>query len=304
MAGTYITKTTIARRQAWIAEIVTLSGSFNADATRVEAELVADFSRDGEQCLLDHLRLAGTIPEIYGHDSSEEKLYSKYTDALVAVAFRHIGLDSTVLSERADAADVECVAPGYSFVADAKAFRMSRTAKNQKDFKVEAMHGWKRGKPYAAVVCPSHHVPNTKSQIYQQAAASNVAILTYAHLAVMCRYATASGTVKAIDLLLNIFKAVKQMTPSQNAKAYWRVVNASMRDTDKSVTALWLEEQAATVEAIEVFRKEAVVALQNESVVIKAMTHQQAIAALLRSHNIAGRTAQAQKISDNGILRL
>ena len=29
----------------------------------------------------------------------------------------------------------------YSLVADAKAFRLSRTAKNQKDFKVQAMDG-------------------------------------------------------------------------------------------------------------------------------------------------------------------
>jgi len=304
LAGKHITDDTIARRKYWIQEIVKLSGSFGADATRAEAELNTEYARDGEQCLLDHLRLAGTIPETYGHDSSEEKLYSKYTDALLAVTFRHIGLKSTVLTERADAADVDCVAEGYSFVADAKAFRMSRTAKNQKDFKVEAMAGWKREKPHAAVVCPAYHLPSRSSQIYQQAAARSVAILTYAHLAVMCRYASASGTAKATELLYNVFQAVETMKPDKDAVAYWRVVNAAMANSSDTVAALWAEERAATAEAIEVSRGEALALLTTERAVIEAMTHEQAIAALLSSHNIPGRMAQAGSISDNGILRL
>ena len=65
-----------------------------------------------------------------------------------------MGLVSTVLAERADSVDVGVVAGSYSFVADAKVFRLSRTAKNQKDFKVQAMDNWKQGKPFAMVVCP------------------------------------------------------------------------------------------------------------------------------------------------------
>lgn len=281
-----------------------MSGSFGADATRAEEELNAEYARDGEQCLLDHLRLCGTIPETYGHDSSEEKLYSKYTDALLAVTFRHMGLTSTVLTERADAADVDCVAEGYSFVADAKAFRMSRTAKNQKDFKVEAMAGWKREKPHAAVVCPIYHLPNRSSQIYQQAAARSVAILTYSHLAVMCRYASASGTAKAKELLFNVFRAVEGMDPSKDAVLYWRGVNAAMNNTCGTIAALWSEERSATSESIEASRQEALALLAAERSTIEAMTHNEAIVALLRSHNIPGREAMAASISDNGILGL
>ena len=54
-------------------------------------------------------------------------------------------LKSLVLSERGDADDVEDFAKQYSFVADAKAFRLSRTAKNQKYFKIQAMDNWKKG---------------------------------------------------------------------------------------------------------------------------------------------------------------
>lgn len=304
MVNIYITDGTLARRKYWINEIVRLSGSFGADATRAEKELVEEYKKDGEKCLLDHLRLCGTIPETYGHDSSEEKLYSKYTDALLAVTFRHLGLKSTVLTERADAADVDCVAEGYSFVADAKAFRMSRTAKNQKDFKVEAMAGWKREKPHAAVVCPVHHLPSRSSQIYHQAGSRSVAILSYSHLAVMCRYASASGTAKACELLFNVFKAVEEMKPTKEANLYWRTVNGAMHNTCGTIAKLWSEETKATAEAIVAAKEEALVLLQAERLAIEKMTHKEAIAALLASHNIPGRAAQASAMEDNGILKM
>jgi type II restriction enzyme len=72
------------------------------------------------------------VPEQYGHDSSAEKLYAKYTDAVVSESLRAIGLKSIVLSLRADVADVQARGRTYSLIADAKAFRLSRTAKNQK----------------------------------------------------------------------------------------------------------------------------------------------------------------------------
>lgn len=138
----------------WIEKIRKLSGHFGNDIDKLEKELCAEIETHGISSLIDHLRLCGNIPESYGHDTSEEKLYSKYTDCLLSLAFNALGLKSLVLKERADAADVEVFANDYSFVADAKAFRLSRTAKNQKDFKVQAMNGWKRGKVHAMVVCP------------------------------------------------------------------------------------------------------------------------------------------------------
>ncbi|WP_228484234.1 HindIII family type II restriction endonuclease, partial [Leptospira borgpetersenii] len=106
-------------------------------------------------------------PESYGHDSSEEKLYSKYTDALISECFKYLGLNSIVLTERADAADVEVVCDNYSFVADAKVFRLSRTAKNQKDFKVQAMDGWRNTKDFAMVVGTKYQRPRKLRQKYQ-----------------------------------------------------------------------------------------------------------------------------------------
>ena len=86
---------------------------------------------------IDILSQIGTIPESIAHDSTEEKLFAKVSDAVLSRAFRELGLKSTVLSERADSADVIAQSDiyGYTLVADAKAFRLSRTAKNQKDFR-------------------------------------------------------------------------------------------------------------------------------------------------------------------------
>lgn len=91
MAGRYILEGSIVRRRHWVEEVSSLSGSFEADAAKVEGKLELEFAQDGEQCLLDHLRLCGSIPEKYDQDSSEEKLYSKHTDALLALTFRQIG---------------------------------------------------------------------------------------------------------------------------------------------------------------------------------------------------------------------
>ncbi len=42
----------------------------------------------------------GTIPEFIGHDSTEEKLYSKVSDIILAKCFISLGLKVIVLQER------------------------------------------------------------------------------------------------------------------------------------------------------------------------------------------------------------
>ena len=97
MNNAQITTLCSIKRQYWIEEIVKISGNFGQDLSRIEQELNDEINQDGTLCLLQHLRLCGTIPENYGHDSSEEKLYSKYTDCVISEFFKQIGLDSIVL---------------------------------------------------------------------------------------------------------------------------------------------------------------------------------------------------------------
>lgn len=133
---------------------------------------------------VETLKQIGTIPEFFEHDSTEEKLFSKASDAVLSRAFREIGLKSTVLKERGDSADVLAESPihGYTLVADAKAFRMSRTAKNQKDFKVVALSGWRKDSEYAVLCSPYFQYPSRSSQIYAQAIEHNVCLFSWEHL--------------------------------------------------------------------------------------------------------------------------
>ena len=120
----------------------------------------------------------GVIPEQFAHDSSEEKLWAKYCDILLGKPFDLLGIASEVIRVRGDSADVRGAAEGYSIVADAKAFRLSRTAKNQKDFKIDAMDDWRRSDTYACLVAPMYQYPSRRSQIYWQAIDKNVTLLS------------------------------------------------------------------------------------------------------------------------------
>jgi len=144
---------------------------------------------DSTKGFIDILEQIGTIPESIPHDSTEEKLFAKSSDAVLARAFREIGLKSSVMKERADSADVlvESFIFGYTMVADAKAFRMSRTAKNQKDFKVVALSGWRKDADYAVLCSPYFHYPKSQSQIYAQSIDHNVCLLSWEHLIFMIK---------------------------------------------------------------------------------------------------------------------
>lgn len=289
-------------RQEWVNKIAQLSGDFGVDAERVEDELSAEIQDNGIESLIGHLRLCGAIPESYRHDSSEEKLYSKYTDVVIHEAFKAMGFTSVVLKERADVADVECVCADYSFVADAKAFRLSRTAKNQKDFKVQAMDNWKHGKPYATVVSPAYQLPSRTSQIYQQAATRSVLVSTYTHLAVIARYADTTGTGNSIALFQNIFEAVEHLNPSKSAAAYWQTINQALLSFDTAIKPLWRDEKLALVESIAISKAEALAYLASERERIMRLSRDEAIREVLKSSKVENRIKIINKVSDNGIL--
>ena len=297
-----ITNYQIEQRKYWIDEISHLSGDFGVDADKVEQEISAEIKKDGLQSLIGHLRLCGAIPEIYGHDSSEEKLYSKYTDVVIHEAYSAMGFNSIVLKERADVADVECVTDDYSFVADAKAFRLSRTAKNQKDFKVQAMDGWKHGKPYAMLVCPVYQLPSRASQIYQQAGARSVCIGTYSHLAGLVRFADKKGNNQSMEILHEIFKSVEAMNPSKDANNYWQVVNRKMLSFDSTLSDFWKDEKQASLESIHISREEALICLAKERERIMRLSKEEAIEEVLESRKIVNKIKAINSVGDNGLL--
>lgn len=294
----------IQRRAYWVNEIKNLSGNLGDDYAKLEAELTAEVNKGGITAIIDHLRLCGSIPESYGHDSSEEKLYSKYTDCLLSLAYRSIGLKSIVLTERGDAADVEAVGKNYSFVADAKAFRLSRTAKNQKDFKVAAMHGWKYGKPYAMVVCPIYQLPRASSQIYQSATVHDVCVFTYSHLSLLLCFSQKAGPKATQELIHKIFKVIPALNPSKSASEYWLAINRTMLEFSKDIQDLWNVEKIAAMESVEIAKLEDLTFLAQQREMIMRMTHDQALTELIKVYKIDSKIKAINAVKDSGIFTI
>lgn len=297
-----ISERCIQSRAFWVAELMKLSGSFGEDSTKVVEELQAEIARAGSEALLDHLRLCGAIPEQYGHDSSEEKLYSKYTDAVVSEALSAIGLRSSVIDARGDSADIQARAGAYSLVADAKAFRLSRTAKNQKDFKVQAMDGWRGGLDFAVIVCPIYQLPSRTSQVYQQAIARNVCVLSYTHLAALVGLATRQGAQVAAAGLHEVLRAISIMHPSKSAVDYWTSLNRALVSSLSSHSDLWATEKLASAESLEVVKRESLQYLIAERDRLLGLSHQQALAELIRLTGVDSRMEQVRRIQHGPLL--
>jgi hypothetical protein len=174
-----------------------------------------------EQLLIE----CGVLPEIFEHDSSEEKLWSKYSDILLAQSFNFLGIRAEVIRTRGDSADVLGKTSIYSIVGDAKTFRLSRTAKNQKDFKVKALDDWRRTNDYAVLIGPWNQFPSNGSQIYQQAVEHNVTLLSYTHLRFMLEFFT------RIEDLSRIWQTGRRLNSSlsksqkKKAENYWREID-------------------------------------------------------------------------------
>ena len=223
---------------------------------------------------------------------------------MIHEAYLAMGFNSIVLKERADVADVECLNDNYSFVADAKAFRLSRTAKNQKDFKVQAMDGWKHGKKYAMIVCPVYQLPSRTSQIYQQAAARSVCISTYTHLAVLVRYAEHKNKEQAMEIVHEVYKTVEAMNPSKDASTYWQAVNRRMLEFDGVLHDIWKEEKQAALESIHISKGEALRFFSTERERIMRLSKKEAIQEVLRASKLESKCRAVRSVVNNGLLSL
>ncbi len=297
-----ITDSEINNRNFWVEYIQSASLSFADNSEVLSERLQEEIKSNGFLSLISHLRLCGDIPEWYGHDTSEEKLYSKYTDILLCEAYKLLDMKSIVLTERGDAADVEAFADTYSFVADAKAFRLSRTAKNQKDFKIEALNRWKYGKPYAMVVCPIYQLPAKQSQIYHSAITREVCIFTYSHLSILILFAQSTSTNLAQELLYKIFENIKTINPTKSSIEYWFSLNKTMLDFSPVLKKLWKEEKIVTENSVMIAKQAALNFLARERERICRMDHNEAIREILKLTKIQNRITTIQSVSNNNIL--
>lgn len=253
-------------------------------------EVVSKFNLEQ---IKESLLECGVIPESFNHDSTEEKLYSKYTDVLLAKALEYLGIKSSVVKCRADSADVEGITVEYSIVADAKAFRLSRTAKNQKDFKVEALSKWKKDKDFACLVSPLYQYPKNSSQIYRQAIDKNVTLLSYIHLVFMLSQKNArKQSYKSLWLVSKKLKGAK------DAISYWKAIDKEIAKIfNKKISEI---EDSKNIEmgSMKAAAKEEMGYLENKINSIKVLSHEEAILRLIKSEKLDSKIAQIKKVSD------
>lgn len=198
--------------------------------------------------LMMSLLHCGTIPEQFKPDSSAEKLWAKYCDILLSRSFNFLDIASEVLRTRGNSADVFGRTSSYTIVADAKAFRLSRTAKNQKDFKVSALNDWRRDDTYACLVAPLLHYPQQRSQIYAQAIQHRVILLGYEHIWLLLEF-TPSRISELLESVWGIFDETTEN--SQSAELYWSMIDNSLLDvTGQSKTTLNVIKQNFAAELV------------------------------------------------------
>lgn len=170
----------------------------------------------------DIVKNIGIIPENIAHDSSEEKLYSKASDIVLARCFRTLGLASKALDERGDSADILAESIhgyNYSLVADAKCFRLSRTAKNQKDFKINNLSNWRGSEnEYAVLVSPYFQYPKSHSQIYSNALSNNVCLLSWEHISLLIEHGVSESDTFSLESLWNASLMMSRDTTISNSK--------------------------------------------------------------------------------------
>jgi len=209
--------------------VIDLIFSLSKNQTGFES-LESCLSNIGKPELLTMILECGVMPEVFHHDSSEEKLWAKYSDILLVKSLEFLGLKSQVLRVRGDSADVFAESGRYKIVGDAKTFRLSRTAKNQKDFKVEALDSWRKSNDYAILVGPFCQFPNTSSAIYRQAITRNVTLLSYSHLYFMLKYHSPKINVEPLWKVGNAIQKYKEPGDLKLAGNYWRWVDRALLD--------------------------------------------------------------------------
>ena len=166
------------------------------------------------------------------------------------------------------------------------------------------MNNWKRGKPYAMVVCPIYQLPNRSSQIYQQAISLNVCIFTYSHLSLLLTYSKIEGKSKTQKLILNIFKTIPALNPSKSALDYWLAVNRTMLNYSKKIENLWTIEKEAAIQSINIAKEEGLTFLAQEREKIMRMSHQEALNELIKVHKINSKIKTIKSIYDNGLFTI
>ena len=243
----------------------------------------------------------GSIPEDIGHDSTEEKLYAKVSDILLAKSLIEMNLEATVLTQRADCADVVAQSHyhRYSLVGDAKAFRLSRTARNAKDYKVNSMAIWKGDSEYAVLVCPYFQYPKSNSQIYKEALSGNIALFSWEYLYILLKEGIRESSSINLSALWNQSGIISKTTTVSNSKSCF--LNQQNQNISKilKITPEKFYEYFNSVKELIVERGNTEIQYYEQEIErVKQLNREDAIAELLRNLKLESKIATIRGFID------
>lgn len=279
-------------------EISNCSGLSFADATERLQELIFGLTKAN---IIELISQIGAIPEDIGHDSTEEKLYTKVSDILLAKSLIEMNLEAQVLTQRADCADVIAQSHyhKYSLVGDAKAFRLSRTARNAKDYKVTSMDKWRGDCDYSVLVCPYFQYPKNNSQIYKEALDGNVSLFSWEYLYILLKEGIKESSSVNICQLWNQSEIIgKDTTVSNSKRCFLSEQNSNIAAILRISDAEFYNYFSDVKEIIVERGKTEIGYYQQEIERIKGLNREEAIAELLRSMKIDSKIATIRSFID------
>lgn len=214
----------------------------NIDHAKIAQGFMRKLRKEMDDQRFEHLlTISGFIPDLYPSDSSNETLFSKMVECLVAEWARRIGGQGEIIKQKASYEDVKITIDTKVIVCDAKSFRLGRSqaAPNAKDFlKLEDIRKWMKRYPKSIgglVTYPCKHEWTGKSDIYQYCSTleAPTIMLPYKYLAYLLHYKESFAVNKLIKLwdFKRIFpcKLTKTM-PGGNKVPYWDKINTEIID--------------------------------------------------------------------------
>lgn len=181
---------------------------------------------------------SGFIPDHYGDDSSDETLYSKLIETLVAECGRRIGHATTLPTAKASYEDVTFINGDAVIVSDIKSYRLGRSqqAPNVKDvIKAEDYNKWLQKRPETnkcggLVVFPSRFDFSKGSDVYLYASnpteGRRILILFFEHLAFLLVNRDKLTERNIFDIIDNYPTYFEKADKSRTA--YWKQMDAAL----------------------------------------------------------------------------
>ena len=252
------------------------------------------FSNISKKQLSEIIIECGILPEIFAHDSSEEKLWAKYSDILLCKTLNFLGITSEVLRSRGNSADIFGRNKKYTIVGDAKTFRLSRTAKNQKDFKIKALDDWRKSDTYALLASPLYQYPNRQSQIYEQAVEKNVTLLSYIHLKFLLDFWNGQDLTKLWETGSKIKSSIKY-SEHNNSTKYWQEIDFVVCEVLKKSTDQLKEYKKLDISSIKSIGEEGINYWKSKIAEYQKLSQKEAIEKLIKSEKIESKIKTIEK---------